>query len=153
MKPSLGKAIAGGFLGTVVMTMMMYFAAPMMGIPKMDIAAALGVMLGLGWLGGLMMHFINGSLIFPLTYTNTLYRWLPGAPVVKGSLWGLGLWLVAQTMVMPMTGAGFFSARSGGVMAVMGSLVGHLLYGALLGAIAGTAACRISHGEPETHAI
>jgi len=45
--------------------------------------------------------------------------------------------LLAQTVMMPMMGAGFFSMAMGGMMAAMGSLIGHLLYGALLGAIAG----------------
>lgn len=35
------RAVMGGFIGTLVMTMMMY-AAPMMGMPKMDIAGMLG---------------------------------------------------------------------------------------------------------------
>ncbi len=39
---------------------------------------------------------------------------------------------------MPMMGMGFFSAKSPQPMlAVMGSLIGHLLYGAILGGIAG----------------
>lgn len=36
-----------------------------------------------------------------------------------------------------MMGGGFFSMAMGGMMAVMGSLIGHLLYGSILGAIAG----------------
>ena len=50
--------------------------------------------------------------------------------------WGVALWLVAQTVVMPMMGAGLFSSAMGGVMAAMGSLIGHVLYGSLLGIIA-----------------
>lgn len=53
-----------------------------------------------------------------------------------GALWGVVLWLLAQLIVMPMMGAGLFSSAMGGAMAVMGSLVGHLMYGGLLGAIA-----------------
>lgn len=40
-------------------------------------------------------------------------------------------------MVMPMMGGGFFGMATGGMMAATGSLVGHLLYGSTLGAIAG----------------
>ncbi len=47
------------------------------------------------------------------------------------------VWLLAQVVVMPMMGAGFFSSQSGGMMAVMGSLMSHLVYGATLGGIAG----------------
>lgn len=138
MRPSLGRTVLGGFAGTVVMTLMMYFVAPMMGV-KMDIAASLGSMLGGNWSLGMMMHFINGTVIFPLIYAFLLFRLLPGGPLAKGISWGVILWILAQAMVMPMTGAGFFSSKMGGMMAVMSSLLGHLVYGALLGWIAGSA--------------
>jgi uncharacterized membrane protein YagU involved in acid resistance len=83
------------------------------------------------------IHFINGTIIFPLIYAYVLYGVLPGGPTVKGMTWGVILWLLAQSVVMPMMGGGFFSANAGGVMAVVGSLLGHLIYGGLLGAIAG----------------
>lgn len=137
MKPSLGKTITGGFVGTLLMTLILYKVAPMMGMPKMDLAESLGAMLGIGWILGLMMHFINGVIIFPLLYAYLLYRLLPGAPAVKGLLVGLALWFVSQTVVTPMMGGGFFSAGMGGMMAAVGSLVNHLIYGVLLGAIAG----------------
>ncbi len=38
---------------------------------------------------------------------------------------------------MPMMGGGFFSMAMGGMLAIMGSLMGHLLYGVVLGGIAG----------------
>ncbi len=138
MHPNIGKTIGGGFIGSLVMTMMMYFVAPMMGL-KMDIAAMLGGMLGIGWTGGMLLHLANGTIIFPLIYAFVLYGWLPGGPVLKGITWGVSLWLIAQVVVMPMMGAGMFSAAMGGMMAAGGSLVGHVLYGALLGAIAGEA--------------
>jgi hypothetical protein len=40
---------------------------------------------------------------------------------------------------MPMMGGGFFSVNAGGMMAVIGSLIGHILYGAILGATTGEA--------------
>jgi hypothetical protein len=40
---------------------------------------------------------------------------------------------------MPLMGAGLFSAAMGGMMAAAGSLVAHLIYGSLFGAIAGEA--------------
>ncbi len=133
--PTFVRASLGGFAGTVAMTAMMYVVAPMMGL-HMDIAAMLGSMLGGSWIAGLMMHFINGSVIFPAIYGYALYAHLPGSPAIRGTVWGLALWLIAQTMVMPMMGAGLFSSAIGGVMAAMGSLIAHSLYGSLLGVIA-----------------
>lgn len=136
MHPNVGRAMLGGVVGTLVMTAMMYMVAPMMGL-KMDIAQMLGSMLGNNWWAGMMMHFVNGTIIFPLIYAYLLYQWLPGGPAMKGTTWGIVLWLLAQAVVMPMMGGGFFSAAMGGMMAVVGSLVGHLLYGSILGVIAG----------------
>ncbi len=43
------------------------------------------------------------------TAALTLYAHLPGSPAVRGTVWGVALWLLAQTVVMPMMGAGLFS--------------------------------------------
>ncbi|MGE0703651.1 MAG: DUF6789 family protein [Vicinamibacterales bacterium] len=142
--PDFGRAVAGGFVGTLAMTAMMYFVAPMMGL-DMDIAAMLGSMLGGSWTAGMVMHFVNGSLIFPVVYAFLLYQRLPGTPTAKGTTWGVILWLLAQLVVMPMMGGGVFSSAMGGMMAAAGSLVGHVLYGSLLGAIAGAPEHRLAH--------
>ena len=142
--PTFARAALGGFVGTLAMTMMMYIVAPMMEL-HMDIAAMLGSMLGGSWTAGLMMHFVNGSVIFPAIYALALYAHLPGSPAVRGTIWGVALWLVAQTVVLPMMGAGLFSSAMGGMMAAMGSLIGHLLYGSLLGIIAGAPEPRLAH--------
>jgi len=137
MKPSIGKAIRGGLAGTLLMTMMMYFVAPMMLGKAMDIAAMLGSMMGSNrWLG-MMAHAMMGVVILPLIFVFVLYQFLPGAPWLKGALWGMILWLLAQVVVMPMMGGGFFSSQMGGMMAAAGSLMGHLIYGLPLGALTG----------------
>jgi hypothetical protein len=120
MHRNLGKAMAGGFVGTLVMTSMMYYVSPMMMGMKMDIAAMLGSMLGGRWAAGMMMHFVNGSIIFPAIYAYLLYERLPGSPALRGAIWGTILWFLAQTVVTPMMGGGLFSSQMGGVMAVMG---------------------------------
>lgn len=142
--PTFARAALGGLVGTLAMTIMMYVVAPMMGL-RMDIAAMLGSMLGGSWIAGLTMHFVNGSVIFPAIYVYALYAHLPGSPAVRGTIWGVALWLVAQTVVMPMMGAGLFSSAMGGMMAAMGSLIGHLLYGSLLGIIASAPEPRLAH--------
>jgi len=83
--PSIVRAILAGFIGTLAITMMMYFVAPVMLGHPMDIAQTLGSMLGDNWWAGMGMHFVNGTLIFPLIYTFLLYGVLPDGPAVKGS--------------------------------------------------------------------
>ncbi len=147
------RTILAGFVATLVMTMIMY-AAPMMGMPKMDIAAMLGSVMSQqmpapmsgAWWMGMIMHFINGAIIFPLIYAYLLYGLLPGQPWMRGVLWGLILWFLAQAVVMPMMGMGFFAANSPQpTLSVMGSLIGHIIYGAVLGAIAGPQAAHAAH--------
>jgi Family of unknown function (DUF6789) len=142
--PTFARAAVGGFVGTLVMTLMMYVVAPMMGL-HMDIAAMLGSMLGGSRTAGMMMHFVNGLVIFPAIYVYALYAHLPGPPALRGTMWSVVLWLIAQTVVMPMMGAGVFSSAMGGAMAAMGSLIGHLLYGSLLGVIASAPEPRVAH--------
>lgn len=137
MNTSFGKAILGGFVGTVLITLMMYFVAPMMLGQPMDVAAMLGKVMGGGWTLGMIAHVLNGTIIFSLVYLFAFYHFLPGSPWLKGTLWGVLLWLLAQTVVMPMMGAGLFSANMGGMKAAVASLMGHVVYGATLGSVAG----------------
>ncbi len=150
-RPSVSHSILAGLLATLAMTFLMYLA-PTMGMPKMDIAAMLGSMLGSWWMG-MLAHFVNGTIVFPLVYAYLLYAVLPGWPWLKGTLLGLILWFVAQVVVMPMMGMGMFSAKaSAPALLVMGSFIGHFVYGTLLGAIAGE--CRdclvVPAGMPRT---
>lgn len=137
MKSKFSKILIGGIAGTLMMSLMMKFAAPLMIGQPMDIAAMLGDMMGGVYEMGVAAHVMFGVLVFPLVYAWLFFRFLPGAPLVKGLLFGQMLWLITATMVMPMAGAGFFMSEIGGIKAAMAALVGHWVYGALLGGIVG----------------
>jgi uncharacterized membrane protein YagU involved in acid resistance len=141
------KAIVGGLLGTIAITFLMYFVAPFMLGHPMDVAKMLGDFLGTTRNVGMAVHYINGTIIFPLIFAGILWNLLPGGPTSKGITWGVILWFLSQAIVTPMMGGGFFSANSGGVMAVAASLLGHLVYGAILGAVTGRPAIRTSAEE------
>jgi len=66
---------------------------------------------------------------------------LPGAPAARGALYALAPWLMAQIAVMPMMGMPVFS---GSVAMAGGSLVGHLVYGAVLGGVYGPVTGRVA---------
>lgn len=140
MKPDIGKAILGGFVGTVLLTLMTQFAAPIITGQKMDIAAKLGDMTGTGRVMGMMMHFFVGSVVFALIYVFVLFRLLPGEPWIKGLICGVIFWLGLEIAMMPMIGGGLFSSHIGGMKVVASALLAHLVYGAALGGIAGTPA-------------
>ena len=139
MNSNITRTILGGFVGTLMMSLMMKFAAPMLTGQPMDIAAMLGNMMGGVYALGMTAHIMLGVLVFPLVYFTILRRILPGAPIIKGLLFGTLLWLIAETLVMPMAGAGFFMSEIGGAKAVMAALMGHLVYGGILGIFVGRA--------------
>lgn len=136
MKPDNMKAIIGGIVGTIVMTLMMMYMAPLMTGMLMDIAAMLGGMLG-GWTMGMIAHVIMGVIVFPLIYVLIVYHLIGGPPLVRGLVYGAILWLIAVIVVMPIAGAGVLMSNVGGMMAVIAALIGHRVYGGLLGVIAG----------------
>ncbi len=151
------KLFLAGLLGTAAMTALMY-AAPMMGMPKMDIATVLGTMFlaspGPAFWLGMMIHFTMGTVLFPAIYRFALQPH-NSSGTGSGALFGLILWAAANFMVMPMMGAIHPAVKSGmmpapgflmlhlGVMAPVGSLMGHLVYGTLLGKLAGQKAARV----------
>lgn len=126
------RAIVAGLIGTLVMTAVGLWIAPLMGLPPMNpadmLAGAMGGNTLLGWAGHLMI-----GIVLAVIYA-VVAPWLPGPPAVRGAVYALAPWLVAMVAVMPMMGMPAFGGASG---PAIGSLVGHLVYGAIVGAIYG----------------
>ena len=136
------SAIISGITATLVMTMMMALA-PKMGFPKMDIVGLLSTMFSkksnllLGW----MMHLMMG-VIFALVYAFLWSQGIGSATWVNGLLFGAVHWLVVGVIMLmiPMLHAGirsgevkapgmYMSANGGGMMAFIGGLMGHMVFG------------------------
>lgn len=130
-KLNLGRGLLAGAVGTAAITMLM-LGAPLMGMPKMPIGEMLGSFLHIGSAAGWAMHVVIG-LVLALMYAGWFATRLPGGPALRGAIYGFGVFLVAQVVVTPMMGGGVFSG--GNVPMIMGSLMGHLVYGALVGLI------------------
>jgi uncharacterized membrane protein YagU involved in acid resistance len=136
MNKNFGRAILSGLVATAVMTMLM-LAGPMMGMPEMPIGDMLASFMGIPAAVGWIAHFMIGAVL-ALIYVFVFVELLPGPSAVRGALYGLIPWFLAQVMVNPMMGAGFFASNTPApLMMVMGSLMGHLVYGAVLGGIYG----------------
>lgn len=136
------KAIVAGLTGTTAMTAVM-LAAPMMGMPPMNVGAMLGSVMGgsvaLGWAA----HFMIGTVL-AVIYAAVFAQRLRGPAAVRGMLYGVAPWLLAQLVVMPMMGAGLFS---GSALVAGGSLMGHLIYGAVVGVAYGRDEARDAVGR------
>ncbi len=135
MRLNYTKVIGAGIAGTLVMTGVGLFVAPMMGLMKMNPADMLAMQMGHGAIFGWMAHLMIGVVLATL-FASVANTRLPGPAPIRGALFAVAPWLMAQVAVMPMMGMGFFS---GSVPVAMGSLVGHLMYGAVIGMVIGSA--------------
>ena len=129
---AIGRAVLAGLAATAVMTLFMLMA-PLMGMPEMNIGKMLSGFMGvptvIGWAG----HFMIG-VVLAIGYAVFFEPRLNTFPAVRGILYGLIPWLAAQVMVNPMMGAGLFASNTPTpFLMVMGSLLGHVAYGAILG--------------------
>ena len=134
------RAAVAGVLGTLAMTML-FFLEPLVGQPTMaeggilsTVMSATVAHLPVGVLGGWVVHFAVG-ISLALVYAAIARGRLKGAPVVRGMLYGAVVFLFAQLVVMPLVGGGIFS--NGDTGRLLGSLAGHLLYGAVVGVVVG----------------
>ena len=140
-KVNVPRLVLAGVLGTLVMTGLMLMA-PKMGMPPMNIAEMLGSAMGVSIILGWAAHFMMG-IVLAAIYAALFVGRLPGPAAVRGMIYSLLPWLLTQLAVMPMMGNGLFS---GSALMATGSLMGHLVYGAVLGGVYGTAEVR---GHPQ----
>jgi len=120
---------------------------PRMGMPKMDIVDMLSTMFGkpnhtLGW----MMHFMMG-VIFALIYAFLWSLGVGSATWLNGLVFGAVHWLVVGVVMgmIPLMHAGIRSGavkapglwmtNNGGMMAFVGGLIGHLVFGLVVALI------------------
>jgi len=136
--------IVSGLVGTVVFSMVLILA-PKMGMPKMDIVGLLGSMFNkngnplMGWLA----HIIMG-IVFAVLYA-ILWSYGVGSPTFVGGLvFGVVHWLIVGMIMgmIPLMHAGIkagtvkapgiYMTNQGGLMAFMGGLVGHMIFGLIV---------------------
>ncbi len=136
MDSKYGKAVVGGIVGALAMSAVGLWVAPMMGIAKMNPADMLAMKMGgvpvLGWIGHLMI-----GVILAVVYARFVASRLSGPPAIRGAIFAIAPWLFAQLVMMPMMGMPVFS---GAVSLAMGSLIGHIVFGLIVGAIVGVPA-------------
>ena len=134
------RVALAGIAGTVAMTLL-WLIEPRIGLARLAFGDILSSLLAvatayasLGPVLGWAFHLCVGiGLAF--LYAATFVRQLRGPPVGRGLLYGLVIFVLAQLVFMPLVGAGVFSR--GDPAMLLGSLVGHLAYGAVLGGVYG----------------
>ena len=142
-------AIVAGVVGTAVFSMVIAMA-PRMGMPRMAIWEMLGSMFdkdgnnALGWAA----HFMMG-VIFAIIYAALWSAGVGSASVGSGALFGVVHWLAVGLVMgaVPMMHAGIqagtvkapgvYMMSNGGMMAFMGGLIGHVVYGVVVALVYG----------------
>jgi hypothetical protein len=134
------SAVISGLVGTVAISAVMAMA-PLMGMPKMDIVGMLSTMFGkpnkvLGW----MMHFMMG-VVFTLIYAFLWSIGIGSAGWFSGLIFGAAHWLVVGLMMAmipimhvgikngDVEAPGLWMTNQGGVLAFIGGLMGHMIFG------------------------
>jgi len=138
------SAVIAGIVASLVFSIVLAMA-PCMGMPKMDIVDLLGSMFSgksspvLGW----MMHLMMG-IVFAVIYAFLWSSGIGAATWLNGVIFGAVQWLVvgmAMGMIPMMhvgikSGAvqapGLWMTNNGGLMAFMGGLVGHMIFGIVI---------------------
>lgn len=135
------QGVWAGFVATVVLSILMIIKHAMGVMPELDPINMITKMLGastpiVGWI----MHFIIGSIMWGIAFALTS-RLFPGPFWVKGMLFAVVPWLIMMVAMMPLAGAGFFGMQLGMAAPLM-TLMLHLVFGAVLGAVYGARAPR-----------
>jgi Family of unknown function (DUF6789) len=149
MELNILGAIIAGVVGTIVMTIVMVMA-PKMGMPKMDIVGMLGSMFSAegNRMMGMGMHFVMG-VVFAIIYGLLWQANIGEVSWLGGIIFGAVHWLVSGAMMggMGMMHAGVkagtvnapgpYMTKNGGMMAFMGGLVGHIIFGLVVALVYG----------------
>lgn len=97
-----GRALLAGSLATAAMTLLMY-GWPLVGLPSMDIMAALGGVFPFDlspYIMGSVIHFGMG-ISLAVIYVLFFDPWLPGPGWLRGALFSFIPWLFAITLLGP----------------------------------------------------
>jgi hypothetical protein len=139
MSSKLGASVAAGLIGGVVFGMMMHMMnAPTPDGGQMPVIAMVGQIVGSPTVGvGWVYHLFNSALI------GAIFGWLVGgrahgyaSALGWGAAYGFAWWIVGGLILMPvLLGMSPFAPLMMPPMRMvaMGSLVGHLIYGLILG--------------------
>lgn len=141
MKHSLPYCFIASFIATLVLSMIMVMKKTMGLMPEMNpIMDLVTIMQNLSALTisplfAWFLHFLIGTFMWGILFF-LLYGRLPGGKLIKGILFGLGVWLLMMLTIEPLAGHGFFGLQTSPVIAVM-SMMLHIVFGAILGIVYG----------------
>lgn len=140
MNNKWNNGLLAGLIATIVLSVLMVAKSALGLMPAVNAIAMLAKIAGdfglpssavVGWLA----HLAIGIVLWGLVFAGTYETW-PGTPPIRGAVFSVMAWLLMMSMVLPMAGAGFFGVNVG-LAAPVATLVLHLIFGLVLGAVFG----------------
>ena len=139
------RAGVAGFIATGAVTTL-WLVEPYLGLPRLAVGSMLSSFLAVAtaylpiWPAvGWALHVVVG-IGMALIYARWVVDRLTGSPLARGMVYGGAVFIIAQLTFMPLVGAGVLSR--GDWPLLIGSLLGHLVYGGLVGLIYGRPAAQ-----------
>ena len=141
MQSRIQASIVAGLIAGLAFGLMMHMmTAPTPHGPRMPVIAMVGQIVGsptatVGWLYHLFNSAVIGA-IFGWLFGTRIYSY--GAALGWGAAYGLAWWILGGLVLMPvMLGMPAFAPLTmpDMRMVAVGSLVGHLIYGLILGGV------------------
>jgi hypothetical protein len=141
---AIGLALFAGLAGAYVQAVAGYWLEGLWGLPRLDVAEGGkryygGEQRG-WWIVGIVAHLCNGALL-GLLYAGAVFPWAADGGALPWRLlagigYGVGVWVVVlNLLVFPLAGAGVFGRRGGSPRLAVATLLLHVIYGLILGAI------------------
>ena len=134
MKNKIQQALVGGIIATAAMSALM-FLYPFIGMPKMNPAEMVAMMMGMPIMVGWLIHFMVG-IVFALIYAFLFIKVARkiNNTILKGTIFGIAVFIFAQIIMAMMSGMTKELPPSEGSMMLMmiGSILGHILFGVVV---------------------
>ena len=137
------NGLIAGLAAPLVLSLLMIMKGMMGLMPDMDVITMLAKQMGGGAIMGWVAHFMIGIVGYGIAYALVFGNLPFGNHILRGLMLGIVGWLVMMVMVMPMMGAGLFGLQMpSATMVPVATLMLHVIFGMVLGAVFGKLAAR-----------
>jgi len=135
-----GKGIVAGIVGSIVLAALLWFKDIIGLVPDLSLIAAFMKLAGvISVMYGWVIFFVINALIVGAVFAALdahLERPEGAEEVVRGALFGVGLWFLTMILLMPMTPAGVFGLHYG-ILAPIVMFVFQVIQGLVMGGVYG----------------
>ncbi|MGQ0742489.1 MAG: DUF6789 family protein [Alphaproteobacteria bacterium] len=135
-----GKGIIAGIVGALALALLMFVKDAAGLAPEINLLASYMKIAGTdsqvtGWIAFFVINALIVGAVFAALDAH-LERPEGAEELVRGALFGVGLWLLAMIFLMPMAGAGAFGMRYG-ITAPAVIFIAQIIQGMVMGGVYG----------------